>query len=125
MAPRSSDISTRMVRQGSDLAVVVVLAGHRRLEATRRYGVPSDLDRLSAVENRLQIDLSVQRTTSDPTNPDDAQPSRALPQGTRQAAQRRPQSAAGGNRPHRPNHRNKTSARLTQFPPDRHPEGQC
>jgi integrase len=48
-----------------DRAIVVVLlctglrlaelAGHRRLETTRRYSLPSDVDRLLAVEN-LQID---------------------------------------------------------------------
>jgi integrase/recombinase XerC len=46
---------TRMVRQGSDLVLVAELAGHRRLETTRRYSLPSDIDRLLAVEN-LQID---------------------------------------------------------------------
>jgi site-specific recombinase XerD len=45
---------TRMVRQGSDLVLVAELAGHRRLETTRRYSLPSDADRLLAVE-RLQI----------------------------------------------------------------------
>jgi site-specific recombinase XerD len=44
----------RMVRQGSDLVLVAELAGHRRLEATRRYSLPSDVDRLLAVEP-LQI----------------------------------------------------------------------
>ena len=37
---------TRMVRQGSDLVLVAELAGHRRLETTRRYSLPSDDDRL-------------------------------------------------------------------------------
>jgi len=46
---------TRMVRQGSDLVLVAELAGHRRLETTRRYSLPSDVDRLLAVEN-IQID---------------------------------------------------------------------
>jgi integrase/recombinase XerC len=46
---------TRMVRQGSDLVLVAELAGHRRLETTRRYSLPSDADRLLAVEN-VQID---------------------------------------------------------------------
>jgi integrase/recombinase XerC len=46
---------TRMVRQGSDLVLVAELAGHRRLETTRRYSLPSEIDRLLAVEN-LQID---------------------------------------------------------------------
>jgi site-specific recombinase XerD len=47
---------TRMVRRGSDLVLVAELAGHRRLETTRRYSLPSDADRLLAVE-RLQIDF--------------------------------------------------------------------
>ncbi|MCA1699656.1 MAG: tyrosine-type recombinase/integrase [Actinobacteria bacterium] len=47
---------TRMVRQGSDLVLVAELAGHRRLETTRRYSLPSDADRLLAVE-RIQIDF--------------------------------------------------------------------
>ena len=47
---------TRMVRQGSDLVLVAELAGHRRLETTRRYSLPSDADRLLAVE-RLQINF--------------------------------------------------------------------
>lgn len=46
---------TAMVRQGSDLVLVAELGGHRRLETTRRYSLPSDADRLLAVE-RLQID---------------------------------------------------------------------
>jgi site-specific recombinase XerD len=46
---------TRLVRQGSDLVLVAELAGHRRLETTRRYSLPSDADRLLAVES-LQID---------------------------------------------------------------------
>src|SRR3954469_16107371 len=47
---------TRMVRQGSDLVLVAELAGHRRLEPTRHDSLPSDVDRLLAVE-RLQIDF--------------------------------------------------------------------
>jgi site-specific recombinase XerD len=46
---------TAMVRQGFDLVLVAELAGHRRLETTRRYSLPSDADRLLAVE-RLQTD---------------------------------------------------------------------
>jgi site-specific recombinase XerD len=46
---------TVLVRKGSDLVLVAELAGHRRLETTRRYSLPSDADRLLAVE-RLQID---------------------------------------------------------------------
>jgi site-specific recombinase XerD len=47
---------TRMVRQGSDLVLVAELAGHRWLETTRRYSLPSDADRLLAVES-IQIDF--------------------------------------------------------------------
>src|SRR4051794_10392073 len=47
---------TRMVRQGPDPRLVAEPAGHRRLETTRRYSLPSDVDRLLAVE-RLQIDF--------------------------------------------------------------------
>jgi integrase/recombinase XerC len=47
---------TRMVRHGSDLVLVAELAGHRRLETTRRYSLPSDADRLLAVES-IQIDF--------------------------------------------------------------------
>jgi site-specific recombinase XerD len=46
---------TRMVRQASDLVLVAELAGHRRLETTLRYSLPSEVDRLLAVEN-LRID---------------------------------------------------------------------
>jgi site-specific recombinase XerD len=47
---------TRMVRQGSDLVLVAELAGPWRLEATRRYSLPSEADRLLAVES-IQIDF--------------------------------------------------------------------
>jgi site-specific recombinase XerD len=46
---------TVLVRKGNDLVMVAELAGHRRLETTRRYSLPSDIDRLLAVEG-LQID---------------------------------------------------------------------
>jgi site-specific recombinase XerD len=46
---------TGMVRQGTDLVLVAELAGHRRVETTRRYSLPSEADRALAVE-RLQID---------------------------------------------------------------------
>jgi site-specific recombinase XerD len=42
---------TGMVRGGHDLVVVVELAGHRRLETTRRYSLPSDADRQAAVDS--------------------------------------------------------------------------
>jgi integrase/recombinase XerC len=45
---------TNLVRQGTDLVLVAALAGHRRLETTRRYSHPSAQDCCDAVE-RLQI----------------------------------------------------------------------
>jgi site-specific recombinase XerD len=41
---------TNLVRDGADLVLVAELAGHRRLETTRRYSLPSDADRQAAVE---------------------------------------------------------------------------
>ena len=41
---------TNLVRAGNDLVLVAELAGHRRLETTRRYGLPSAADRQSAME---------------------------------------------------------------------------
>lgn len=46
---------TNLVRQGHDLVLVAELAGHRRLETTRRYSLPSDADRQAAMEG-IQID---------------------------------------------------------------------
>jgi integrase/recombinase XerC len=40
-----------MVRGGHDLVVVAELAGHRRLETTRRYSLPNDADRQAAVDS--------------------------------------------------------------------------
>ena len=42
---------TGMVRGGHDLVVVAELAGHRRLETTRRYSLPSEADRQAAVDS--------------------------------------------------------------------------
>jgi len=42
---------TGMVRGGHDLVVVAELAGHRRLETTRRYSLPNDADRQAAVDS--------------------------------------------------------------------------
>ncbi|MGH2929979.1 MAG: tyrosine-type recombinase/integrase, partial [Solirubrobacteraceae bacterium] len=47
---------TRLVRRGVDLPTVAELAGHRRLETTRRYSRPSDADRQAAVE-LLELDF--------------------------------------------------------------------
>lgn len=47
---------TGMVRGGYDLVVVAELAGHRRLETTRRYSLPSDADRQAAVDS-LEVEF--------------------------------------------------------------------
>lgn len=41
---------TNLVRGGNDLVLVAELAGHRRLETTRRYSLPSATDRQAAME---------------------------------------------------------------------------
>ncbi len=41
---------TRLVRGGADVVLVAELAGHRRLETTRRYSLPSEADRQAAME---------------------------------------------------------------------------
>jgi integrase/recombinase XerC len=46
---------TGLVRRGNDLVLVAELAGHRRLETTRRYSLPSAADRQAAME-ALHID---------------------------------------------------------------------
>ncbi len=46
---------TALVRRGNDLVMVAELAGHQKLETTRRYTLPSAADRQRAVED-LQID---------------------------------------------------------------------
>lgn len=46
---------TNLVRGGEDLVMVAELAGHRRLDTTRRYSLPSQADRQAAME-RLQRD---------------------------------------------------------------------
>ena len=47
---------TGLVRAGNDLVLVAELAGHRRLETTRRYSLPSNADRQKAVSD-LEIDF--------------------------------------------------------------------
>lgn len=47
---------TGLVRAGHDLVLVAELAGHRRLETTRRYSLPSQADRQAAVED-LQVEF--------------------------------------------------------------------
>ncbi|MCA1677558.1 MAG: tyrosine-type recombinase/integrase [Actinobacteria bacterium] len=46
---------TNLVRGGEDLVMVAELAGHRRLDTTRRYSLPSQADRQAAMD-RLQSD---------------------------------------------------------------------
>ena len=46
---------TNLVRSGNDLVLVAELAGHRRLETTRRYSLPSAADRQAAMD-RLEIE---------------------------------------------------------------------
>jgi integrase/recombinase XerC len=41
---------TNLVRSGADVVLVAEIAGHRRLDTTRRYSLPSDADRDAAVE---------------------------------------------------------------------------
>jgi len=47
---------TGLVRAGHDLVLVAELAGHRRLETTRRYRLPSEADREKAVAD-LEIEF--------------------------------------------------------------------
>jgi integrase/recombinase XerC len=42
---------TGLVRAGNDLVLIAELAGHRRLETTRRYSLPSKADRQKAVSD--------------------------------------------------------------------------
>ncbi|MGQ0678328.1 MAG: tyrosine-type recombinase/integrase [Actinomycetota bacterium] len=42
---------TRLVRAGHDLVLVAELAGHRRIETTRRYSLPTAADRQAAVDS--------------------------------------------------------------------------
>ncbi len=41
---------TNLVRRGNDLVLVAEVAGHRRLETTRRYSLPTAADRAAAME---------------------------------------------------------------------------
>ncbi len=46
---------TNLVRNGTDLVLVAEIAGHRRLETTQRYSLPTEQDRIEAMES-LQVD---------------------------------------------------------------------
>jgi site-specific recombinase XerD len=41
---------TNLVRRGNDLVLVAEIAGHKRLETTRRYSMPSAEERQEAME---------------------------------------------------------------------------
>jgi site-specific recombinase XerD len=41
---------TNLIRSGADVVLVAELAGHRRLDTTRRYSLPSEADRDAAAE---------------------------------------------------------------------------
>ena len=42
---------TNLVRRGHDLVLVAEIAGHKRLETTRRYRSPTEGDREAAMES--------------------------------------------------------------------------
>jgi site-specific recombinase XerD len=44
---------TSLVRRGNDLVLVAEIAGHKRLETTRRYSLPSLQDRENAMEGLM------------------------------------------------------------------------
>ena len=46
---------TNLVRNGTDLVLVAEIAGHRRLETTKRYSLPTEQDRREAMES-IQVD---------------------------------------------------------------------
>ncbi len=46
---------TNLVRNGTDLVLVAEVAGHRRLETTQRYSLPTEQDRRKAMES-IQVD---------------------------------------------------------------------
>jgi len=46
---------TALVRQGTDLVLVAELAGHRRVDTTRRYSLPSEADRRMAMRGFRSI----------------------------------------------------------------------
>ena len=41
---------TNLIRSGIDVVLVAEIAGHRRLDTTRRYSLPSQADRDAALE---------------------------------------------------------------------------
>ncbi len=47
---------TNLIRSGADVVLVAEIAGHRRLDTTRRYSLPSEADRDAAVEAVVVVD---------------------------------------------------------------------
>jgi integrase/recombinase XerC len=47
---------TNLVRQGHDLVLVAEIAGHQRLDTTRRYSLPNAQDRTLAMDS-LEIEI--------------------------------------------------------------------
>ena len=50
---------TNLVRQGTDLVVVAELAGHRRLDTTRRYTLPTAQDRETAMGLKCRTPMGI------------------------------------------------------------------
>jgi len=46
----SPHLFTNLVRSGADVVLVAEIAGHRRLDTTRRYSLPSQADKDAALE---------------------------------------------------------------------------
>ena len=42
---------TNLVRNGNDLVLVAEIGGHNKLETTKRYSLPSELDKERALNN--------------------------------------------------------------------------
>ena len=47
---------TNLIRSGADVVLVAEIAGHKRLDTTRRYSLPSEADRDAAVEAVVIVD---------------------------------------------------------------------
>jgi site-specific recombinase XerD len=50
-----------LVHAGNDLVLVAELAGHRRLETTRRYSLPSEADRRKAADRLRDVRQGLDR----------------------------------------------------------------
>jgi site-specific recombinase XerD len=58
---------TGLVRAGNEIVLVAELAGHRRLETTRRYSLPSKADRQKAISD-LEIEFDARRDPDPPAS---------------------------------------------------------